>query len=475
MLSGHNTKLDSSGIGNGNYDVWRTKPDGHDLYDYAVRLDKYNINGTTTVFDSVKAPFYAYYNGSARYSALDDLDPEHQTKLLTIELHPKRYKVIFDVNFTQTETDYVTGMTDYKVLYDGVVSYETSHIWSYETDISKVVPSRNGYKFLGWYDKDGNKVTTVAPEVAENITLYAKWEKAIKVTFHANNTDISDDIFRTYYEYGTEFEQSENTFSLNADSTLDSFYDIPEFDYVIHNNYVFKGWYLDKDNNNDSRPISFDDVYKEDTDIYAHWIDTASVEKDEADTKLSTFGSTYPGFDLVGVQIRDIKNDDIEHYGKPGSGLRFVTVLSEDVYSQINELNSKNNSGAEYGYAMAKTATAQRYAGSTQGYEIEYKGTNVNGVDTSTDYKYVQNMKCSGVPDHFSCDGYRLYTVVVTYDSLKGTALEEAQAQPFVARSYIRYTDANGLFRTHYNNYTGTNVFSGCSASFAMVNEMLND
>ena len=38
--------------------------------------------------------------------------------------------VIFDVNFTQTETDYVTGMTDYKVLYDDVVSYETSRIWS---------------------------------------------------------------------------------------------------------------------------------------------------------------------------------------------------------------------------------------------------------------------------------------------------------------------------------------------------------
>lgn len=472
---GQNTKLDVSGKGANQYDVWRTKTNGHDLFDYAVKLDKYNINSTSYDFDSATAPFFAYYNGSARYSALENLTPEHQTQLLTIELHPKRYIVTFDIMFNQTETDYVSGMTDYKVLNGDVVTYETGHIWSYKSDISKLVPHRNGYKFLGWYDENDNKVTEIGAEVAQNVTLYAKWEKGFTVTFHANNTDIDYDVFRTYYEYDTDFEESNGNFSLDADSTLDSFYDIPKFEYVTHNKYIFKGWYLDKDNNNDCNPISFDDVYTKDTDIYAHWIDTSTVEKDETDTKLSTYGSTYPGYDLLGVQIRDIEKDSVMHYGTPGSGLRFITVLSEDVYSQINALSTNNKNGAEYGYALAKTATAQKYADSANGYEIQYKGANVNGVNTSTAYKYVSNVKCSGVPDHFNCDGYRLYTAVVTFNSLEGSALETAHSQALLARSYIRYTDANGLLRTHYNNYTGTNVFSGCSASFLDASNLLNN
>lgn len=473
QVFGQKTDIDSqTSIGKASYDVWITSLDGQSLYDYAVKLQNYTINDIKSEFIADDAPFRVSYNGSARYSALQNLDPEHQTQLLTIELEPKRYKVTFDINFTQTSEDYVTNMDDYAKIIDDELTYNTAHTWSYNTDISNVIPSRKGYTFLGWYDKNGNKVTKIDASVHEDTILKAKWDKPIKVTFHANNLDIDYDVFRTYYENG-EALNGKNDFSLNADGSLDSFYDIPEFDYTTHNNYVFKGWYLDKEN--DLRPINWSEKYTEDTDVYAHWILVDEVEKDAADTKISDKSGKYLGYDLLGVQIRDIIEDNLPHYGTEETGLRFVTVLSENVYSQINALSLNNKSGAEYGYVLAKTSTAIKYAGNTEDYQLQYKGANVNGKNTSTEYKYVQNVKCSGVPDHFyKQNKYRLYTAVVTFNNLQGEALAQAHSQELVARSYIRYTDANGLLRTHYNNYTGTNTYHGCSASFDLAKSLMN-
>ena len=83
-------------------------------------------------------------------------------------------------------------------------------------------------------------------------------------------------------------------------------------------------------------------------------------------------------------------------------------------------------------------------------------------------------MKCSGVVDHKNYDGYRLYTTVITYKGLEGDALTAAQNTEITARSYIRYYDANGLYRTYYNNYTGTVSFGGCSSSFTAAKGYLN-
>jgi len=472
-IIGQDTAIDASGTGKNSYDVWRTKLDGHTLYDYGVLLRNYTINNVESLYDSNTAPFYVYYNGSARYSALEGLTPEHQTQLLTIELQPKRYRVYFDMQFVDTEADHVENMDNYAHTVDNNRVYQTGHIWSYDTDISEVKPTREGYKFLGWYDENNNPVTEIDASVCENVTVYAKWEKIFKVTFHANNQDIDYDVFRTYYENGVSVSD-ENAYFLKADGTLDSFYDIPEFEYYTHNNYVFKGWYLDEDEDEDSRPINWNEKYTQDTDVYAHWILVEDVDKDEADTKLYDQSGKYQGYDLLGVQIRDIEKENNEHYGEAGTGLRFVTVLSESVYLQINALSSENAKGAEYGYALAKTATAKKYAGNTENYKLQYKGANVNGKNTTTDYKYVQNIKCSGVPDHFNGEDYRLYTAVVTYKGLDEAALAQAHSSELVARSYIRYTDANGLLRTHYNNYTGTVTYSGCSASFDGAKALMN-
>ena len=296
------------------------------------------------------------------------------------------------------------------------------------------------------------------------------------VIFHANNEDADCydslydiDVFRTYYPSSGVLPQGEY-YNLTEDGKITAFYDIPTFEYNTHNNYIFKGWYTAPDETGE--PIDWDDVYTETTHIYAHWIEVADVAKDEADGK-QTGSDKYAGYDLVGAQIRDKALDEIHHHGNAGSGLRFITVFSESVYEQINAISGNE---AEYGFAVAKKEHADKraIAYNDPNYKIEYKGANVNGVDTSKTYSYVKNMMCSGVVDHYNGENYRLYTAVVTYNNLEGDALESAYATEFVARSYIRYYDANGLYRTYYNNYTGTQLYNSCSTSFANVRDIVS-
>jgi uncharacterized repeat protein (TIGR02543 family) len=279
------------------------------------------------------------------------------------------------------------------------------------------------------------------------------------IIFHSNNPAVKNDVFRTFSIGNKNLE----TLTLNEDCTITPFYDIPEMEYAEHNNYIFKGWYLDKDNSNDSNPINWDMQYTEDTDIYAHWIHVGSVDKDIADENNTT---SYHEFDIYGVQHRKAEFDEIPHYGEADHGLRFVAVLSENVYNQINKINTANYSGVEYGFVMAKKATAEKYWDNTDNYTLQYKSSNTNGVDTSTTFKYVNNAKTSGVPDHKNYTTYRLYTVVITYKSTSST-FEKVCAEYMIVRPYIKYTDANDLERVYYNNCTKTeNIFGGYYACY---------
>lgn len=299
------------------------------------------------------------------------------------------------------------------------------------------------------------------------------------LVFHTNNADaLDEDVFRTYYPAGAPVPGG-TIQSLNADGTVPENlrYDIPEFAYLTHNRYVFDGWYTAPDETGTA--INWNTLALTGTDkvhVYAHWIETGTVQQAQDDDKQlpDSWLGTYQGYDLVGIQLRQAIRDSVAHYGDPGSGVRFVAVLSQELYRRINALPG-NEGGAEYGFIMAREDAVP------DGTEaLQYNGKNVNGQDTRT--SYVINLKCSGVPDHYTNvddagNGYyRLYTGVVTYGSAaaKGEeALAKAYAMNMVTRAYIRYYDANGLFRTYYNNYSGTAVFGGCSASYNMALEML--
>lgn len=327
--------------------------------------------------------------------------------------------------------------------------YKLSNIESYgktfysfkDKTVTVTATAKDGYRFVGWYEKTADGETYINNRTSHtytvddsSTTLYAKFE---------------------HDDYGIRFHINDPSKTLaNA-------------------------------NDDDSNPIKFNGTkFVADADVYAHWIDIGTVSKAQDDDKIGV--SNYYGFDLFGTQIRNA--DDDENYPvKPSSfdksGLRFVTSFSEKLLSDIDKLDG-TKTRPEYGYVLAKKSTAEKAcenAGVTaDNYELEYNGTNVNGKDTTakSSYGYVTNVNCTSsksysgiVPlDHFNSDNYRIFSLVITYK--KGGS--SAQSQDVIARPYIRYTDANGLFRTYYSDYTGNSkLYGGCSTSFNSVKNII--
>ncbi len=324
--------------------------------------------------------------------------------------------------------------------------------------------SGSAYRYLTWKmtnpaSEDGYKGTDVHP-------MFGIQE--FDVNFYANFAE-NEEPFRTY------------TAADLVMGKVPVFYDLP-----AHEGYIFKGWYLDKENNDDDSPISFDTIYTASTDIYAHWIKVENVDKNADDPSiLPGGGNTYGGFDLAGVQIRkemrDYNFDDVPK--KPG-GMRFITSLSMDVVNEINAIKPNN---IEYGYVAATHEGWIEYhsEGVAQGLDekLKYVSETANGIDTSSAeatnenyFGFAHNVKCTSRVansqnnevrvDHQNFGDYLLYSFVVTYEG-DDAARKDTNV---LARPYIHYTDANGLERVAYSEYTGaSNVLGGCYTNYNTV------
>ncbi len=467
--SGENQPLTASvqnGYATGSYPVWSRTPDGTYEYLYRLKVVSYTMpDGTEIAVDSTDHTLFNIYYGDA-------VSVASQTPLITAAFAPLPLRITLDTVLPDARLN-AHGYTETGTSSEGGSVY-TGYFYYGSGVESFPVPAKVDYSFEGWYTADGTPVTSIDPDTAEEVYLYAHWTEGYTVNFHANNPYAHEDLLRCYHPLDVTLD-GDHPHRLTEEGKLPShFYDLPAFSYENHNKYIFKGWYQDADNNDDSRPIDWNQAFTEETDIYAHWIFVDTVMQDRTDTKRTSGDGVYQGFDLVGAQIRTAEKDHLEHYGEVGSGLRFVTVISEKTYQQILNLHLSNAADAEYGFVLGKATSAEKVVGEQTDHQMEYKSANTNGVDTTVSHSYVANIKCSGLKeDHFNCDDYRLYTAVVTYKNKEGQALADAQASKLIARSYIRYYDANGLYRTYYNNYTGTPVYNGCQTSYTTVATLL--
>lgn len=298
------------------------------------------------------------------------------------------------------------------------------------------------------------------------------------VDYHINNQTIADakyqgeDIFTSYVAESTGKD-------ITIGDTINAFYTVPEVTPTVQNScpYIFKGWYYDKANDNDTRPVNFGtDKYTAGRDIYAHWIEVKNVAKAGGDEYDLPEGETeYGGFDLTGVQVRNrIIDTNFDNELRPG-GLRFMTSLSMDVVNQINAIKDDN---IEYGY-VAATRADWIDAHESHHDKLQYVSKTANGKDTTDSTKpgdyfgFATNVICTSnktntggvvIEDHRNFKDYLLYTLVITYEDGKGLD------KNVLARPYIRYTDANGLERVAYSEYRGrSNTLGGCYTSFNAV------
>lgn len=505
---------------------WSTSDDGITFYGWEL-LNYSDENGNPVIFDASTVIDYAY-DGDDRINfniydveghTVNTINAEDgavflarwqfkQTVYAQTEINGNYVNSTKGGNVTVVETDDVQGLKNT----DDNCGKQYYSFMNKQVQVT-AVPNEN-YEFVGWYDSADADAKMITPNRTHtcditdtSTTIYARFKyNYYEVRFHINDEDTksaSDDVFRIYYNVDPNPDHEtadENLNYLNNGYTISTFYNIPTTTKDGKKTYkVFKGWYLDKSNNADSRPIKWNSTkFESSTDVYAHWIAIDSVAKDSTDKKIIS-GNSYKTFDLFGAQIRNADKDpnypdgtgSIPAYTK--CGLRFVTSLGEQLIKDIDALNTAtidNNYGSvplEYGYVIAKKETAdkkEKESGKSD-YMLEYKGSDVNGENTTSEYSYVQNIDCTSrktftngiVPlDHFNCDTYRIYSLVISYENSDSDKAEAAKNSNVIARSYIRYTDANGLLRTYYNDYSGnSNVFGGCSTSFNTVKQIIKE
>lgn len=431
-------------------------------------------------------------------------------------------------------TEHTTAITDSAgKVYNTDEGINACNEFTYLSPFNNVITVSNqkntGYTFLGWYDRKGNKLTsttdhsyTVAPyystsdktkETQTPSTIYARFGISCKVKFHINDMDTVStvgnpdaDLFRVYYPSSVDVSGASTSYQiLNLDSNNrinQHFYDIPTT--KSKNGKIFKGWYYDKANDTDTHPIKWNsDTYTTDIDIYAHWIDVGTMNKDAQDSKIihqSTVGSNLlPGIDLLGVQIRYEDEDENYPNGRGNGagqsphfdtdGLRFITCIKEDILRKTNSLfktiyGPYTKKSLSYGYVIAKETTANDNL--SDGKTLEYNDKNVNGVDTTTKYGFAKNIDCTSkvggyknttIVDHKNYEDYRIYSLVISYNTAGKTDAEiaSAKAQNVIARPYLRYQDANGLYRTYYQDYKGTKVYGGCSTNYNATKDYLSE
>ncbi len=342
-----------------------------------------------------------------------------------------------------------------------------------------------------------NKTPTKTPHQETIIPLeYNKEVRLVRRTtpikFHVNNPNSADDeLFRVYNPESGETYTTENGVYDLTNYQVHEFYDIPAF---AEDDYVFAGWYTTENNNNNSsdNAFEFDSAIPAGvTDVYAHWIPVGEVDQDEEDDKiLPNNANTYKGFDLFGVQIRRPYKFDNNQGDFMPEGLRFVTSISEDLLSDIDSLSDKtvNGNKVEYGYVTAGESTVSKVVEAFQSvipsnYKLQYKGENVNGIDTTVkgdnknNFNYITNLDCTSTQggygsnsriktDHKNFGEYRLATFVITYED---DASGDNKGKNIAARAYLRYYDVNGLLRTFYNDYAGTDFYGGCSTCYNAV------
>ncbi len=147
-------------------------------------LSTYTFTKSTTVYAKWKLTRYTItYEGVSGVTNLENLPTEYVVK------HT------FPEDYSEEEIDDV-----WKADFDYSGKIPTFNEEKAIRGIELVDPVRPGYKFLGWYDSDGNKVDKLNNIEPTNITLTAKWEIGAfyNITYIVNGGILPEDAPKTF-------------------------------------------------------------------------------------------------------------------------------------------------------------------------------------------------------------------------------------------------------------------------------------
>lgn len=146
-------------------------------------------------------------------------------------------------------------------------AYQTVTVEAGDPVAKPANPTRSGYFFTGWYTEAvGGEKFDFGKAVKEDMTLYARWEVASSsgtqnppitsgtytVSFDSNGENVTEMPTTQQVKYGESATYPGN----------------PQ-----RKDYVFAGWYLDKEETDLSNQFDFTIGVTRDTVLYAQWID----------------------------------------------------------------------------------------------------------------------------------------------------------------------------------------------------------
>ena len=77
----------------------------------------------------------------------------------------------------------------YTISYDlngGDTNVEQTQTVQFDTDVTLMTPTRDGYRFMGWYDEEDTLISNGKWQIASNVNVTAKWERTYTITFAMN-------------------------------------------------------------------------------------------------------------------------------------------------------------------------------------------------------------------------------------------------------------------------------------------------
>ena len=173
---------------------------------------------------------------------------------------PKTFTVAFDTN--------------------GGTSVKSQTVESGKLATQPAAPTKEGYKFLGWYaDKELTKEFSFTTPITEDTTVYGKWEvQTFAVSFEPNTGYTTSDAI---VEYG---------------KTVTKPYDYEHY----KKGYYLEGWYTDKEL---TKPYDFTSKVTSNFTLYAKWAENTLIKEINL-----TIKNPVPG-----VEVKTVKKHDDEY------------------------------------------------------------------------------------------------------------------------------------------------------------------
>ena len=274
---------------------------------------------------------------------------------------PVTYVLTLNANGGKLDTE-LTGLSAAAASYgESLEEYEEYYVYGIEYYAQYV--TRSGYKFAGWYR---NKSCTDGYEAEEytyitmvsDLTLYAKWLPAWKVTFKAN---------------GGRFDNGDSSASVMILKKELVQY-CPEGD-PVRDGMSFDGWSLVK---NDRKTVIDLEFYtpSSDTVLYAYWNESVKV------TFKANGGTFYDGSSVFKVNLTRNQTYDLSYsYVPERSGYMFAGWYA----------NSSLDDKYKVGNAYLLTKDTTLYAKWAKHYTVKFDANGKNALSAYVNGTYYEN------------------------------------------------------------------------------------